>query len=265
MKLIKSVFNRITNNQFTPGVLIFLAILIVVFFMIQFPHKETEFKDLPFSVETVKDPTTELGTGYTTQVGSKGTESITYEYTGTLFDLIFQKGNIKKEKLSSSITKKPTNTISVMGTKKYQYMYCSNGTYQYFTDEQFKDPNTGFTHKSKDLCAENNDGTMTYLADAAPVANPTVKVSINPNLTSNNPTYNTSNPPVVNQAVYTSPVTTGNPEARQLCTNNYNSAKARLGSPPSGWNYGDSSPYDYLNSLNDIESTYEQCLRVAGY
>ncbi len=47
-------------------------------------------------------------------------------------------------------------------------MHCSNGTYRYYTDEQFKDSNTGFTSRSSDFCAENSQGTKTTLADNPP-------------------------------------------------------------------------------------------------
>ncbi len=53
-------------------------------------------------------------------------------------------------------------------TKRWQYMYCSNGSYRYYTDEQFKNPQTGFTKNSKDYCASNGQGKMTKLADKPP-------------------------------------------------------------------------------------------------
>ena len=45
-------------------------------------------------------------------------------------------------------------------------MICSDGSYRYYNDEQFKDPTVGFTSKNDDPCAESKHGTKTKLADA---------------------------------------------------------------------------------------------------
>lgn len=257
-----------TIKKCTPGILAVVAIFVVVFFMIQFPSSETKVEAVKFATTTslVRDSNIELGDSRVSQKGVEGIAKITYSHSGTLFDFIFRKDNIKKEKISSEVTKKPKDEVVTMGGKKYQYMYCSNGSYRYYTDDQFKSIDTGFTHKSEDYCSKNNQGTMTYLADAPPGTNNAVKVYISPALTSYKPTNNTTSPaPTINPPVYTGPVQTGNPEVRQLCENNYNSAMARLGSPPTSWNYGDSSVTEYYNSLNHIQSVYNSCLRAAGY
>lgn len=57
--------------------------------------------------------------------------------------------------------------------KRWQYMLCSNGTYRYYTDEQFKDSQIGFTEEGEDACASSNNGTKTGLADRPPENNTT--------------------------------------------------------------------------------------------
>lgn len=46
-------------------------------------------------------------------------------------------------------------------------MLCSDGSSRYYTDEQFKEPNTGFTSKSEDYCKANGQGEMVKLADTS--------------------------------------------------------------------------------------------------
>ena len=96
-------------------------------------------------------------------------KQITYSEPKSLFNIIFGGGVQSKLTVKSShITKQPVAQVVSSGTKKYQYMYCSNGSYQSYTNAQFNNPNTGFTHKSPDYCAQNNQGTETQLANAPP-------------------------------------------------------------------------------------------------
>lgn len=57
--------------------------------------------------------------------------------------------------------------------KRWQYMLCSNGTYRYYTDEQFKDPQIGFTEEGEDACANSSNGTKTGFSDKPPESNTT--------------------------------------------------------------------------------------------
>ena len=66
--------------------------------------------------------------------------------------------------ISTSVTD-PTDEIIAKGTTRYQYMYCSDGSSRYFTSEQMKDSTVGFTHRSEDYCASNNQGTQAALAN----------------------------------------------------------------------------------------------------
>lgn len=254
---------KIMASPIAPAVLSLMVILFAVSFLLPFSNTEAKSEDLSFMTSTTKDQSAELGDYNISQVGVKGTSLVTYKYTGTLFDLIFRKGNTHKEEVSSNMTKVPTKEIINQGTKKYQYMHCSNGSYRFYTDNQFKDPNTGFTHKSKDYCAENNEGAMAYLADTPNITKAESiefdKVAEVAKLKAamSTPTATLGNKPEVNTPTYTAPVETGNPEARQLCINNYNSAIARAGTS--------SNNTDYANLVNHAQSTYNLCLKAAGY
>lgn len=68
----------------------------------------------------------------------------------------------------SSNQTNPIDEVTAVGTRKYQYMHCSDGSYRYYTSEQFKNPNTGFTHQSPDSCAQNGAGTQIALSDTPP-------------------------------------------------------------------------------------------------
>ena len=69
---------------------------------------------------------------------------------------------------TSTATLDSVDQITAQGSRRYQYMYCSNGSYRYYTAEQFKDPNVGFTHQSPDNCAQSGQGTQTTIADVPP-------------------------------------------------------------------------------------------------
>ena len=47
-------------------------------------------------------------------------------------------------------------------------MYCSDGSYYYYTAEQFKNPEVGYTDQSPDTCAEKGAGAQTTIADVPP-------------------------------------------------------------------------------------------------
>ncbi len=61
-----------------------------------------------------------------------------------------------------------TDEIIAKGTSRFQYMYCSDGSYRYYTSEQMQVTTVGFTHRSPDGCAENNQGTQTALSNTPP-------------------------------------------------------------------------------------------------
>jgi hypothetical protein len=109
----------------------------------------------------------ELGTTKDAQNGSDGKKFTDFKVKQNLFQYIFLKNSFTKTELKSGVSKEPTKKIVLNGTRKWQYMMCSNGSYRYFTDEQFKSKVTGFTNSSPDFCAQNNQGTKIGLADTS--------------------------------------------------------------------------------------------------
>jgi len=105
------------------------------------------------SVETT-DANLELGQQEIRQTGKNGQKK---ERHNLLFGFV-----IDTEQTDS------VDEIVAKGSRRYQYMYCSDGSYRYYTAEQFKDPSVGFTHQSEDNCAKNGNGTQTTIADVPP-------------------------------------------------------------------------------------------------
>ncbi len=100
------------------------------------------------------DANLELGQKEVRQVGKDGERQVKH-------NLIFGFETSKTESAA-------VDEIIANGSRRYQYMYCSDGSYRYYTAEQFKDPQVGFTHQSPDGCAQNGSGTQTTIADAPP-------------------------------------------------------------------------------------------------
>ena len=119
---------------------------------------------ITFDTEYIDDDSLELGTVETQQEGVIGSKKIYYEK-----ELYLISGETKSRKHTrSETTREPVKKIIKRGTRRWQYMLCSDGSYRYFTDEQFQDKNIGFTHSSKDFCAENGQGNVVGLADNPP-------------------------------------------------------------------------------------------------
>lgn len=103
---------------------------------------------------SVTDSNLELGQTEVRQIGRDGQKQIKH-------NLIF--GTTVSE-----TNTEPIDEQIAKGSKRFQYMYCSNGSYYYYTAEQFKNPDVGYTHQSPDQCAQNGKGTQTTLADVPP-------------------------------------------------------------------------------------------------
>lgn len=126
-----------------------------------------ELELTPYATEYIDDDSMELGSQAIEREGKKGERKLYYKVTKTLI------GNEQKDKtyLNYEDIVQPTNEIIRRGTRKWQYMWCSDGGSRYYTDEQFSNPNIGFTHSSEDYCAKNGQGTMVQLSDYPPVSN----------------------------------------------------------------------------------------------
>ncbi len=163
------------TNRYIPKPLrrffsvIVLLIVIALFFAPIFSSTVIKSFPVAFNTQTISSSSLELGITQTKQNGTNGDKKIIYSEPKSLFNFIFGGGMQNHlTEIKSTIVKQPTNKIVANGTKKYQYMYCSNGSYRYYTDTQFKNPATGFTHKSPDYCAKNNEGTETQLSNQPP-------------------------------------------------------------------------------------------------
>lgn len=129
-------------------------------------YEGTEKKTMHYDTEYRDENGIELGTENVAQPGKNGEQYVKYRYKQPLFFYLFRKDEAQKIELDTGIISQTTSEIVLKGTRKWQYMMCSDGTSRYYTDEQFKDKNTGFTSKSPDYCAQNNQGTKVSLADS---------------------------------------------------------------------------------------------------
>lgn len=123
-----------------------------------------------FNTEYEDDNSLELGTEEVKQAGENGLKKVYTEerkklITGTVLDSDIAKVETIKE---------PVKEIIKRGTRRWQYMICSDGGWMFYNDEQFKDKNIGFTHASEDVCAKNGKGTAVALADSPSSSSPTV-------------------------------------------------------------------------------------------
>ena len=119
-------------------------------------------EDIAFGTDYIDDDNLELWVEEVEKDGVNGSKKVYYNE---------RKKWLSGEILESDITnteteKEPVNQIVRRGTRKWQYMYCSDNTYMYYTDEQFQNTYTGFTHASEDQCASSGHGSMTSLADS---------------------------------------------------------------------------------------------------
>ncbi len=117
-------------------------------------------------METKDENALELGTLQTAQEGKLGLKETNYKYRQSMFDYFFRKDRFTKTEISTKTLTEPENQITLRGTRKWQYMMCSDGGYRYYSDEEFKNPYTGFTNSSPDHCESNGQGKKISLADS---------------------------------------------------------------------------------------------------
>jgi hypothetical protein len=130
-------------------------------------YHETESTRTQFETKYVDNNQIELGKQTITTHGSNGTTETTYDYKTSLLGWLFDKNNQRGQgKISTKVIVEPVAQEVQKGTLKYQYMWCSNGTYRYYTNEQFANPQTGFTNSSPDYCRESGQGYKEKLASA---------------------------------------------------------------------------------------------------
>jgi hypothetical protein len=157
------------KEHWRPLAALAATLLFTVFLLPICSSTFTQSAPIAYTTQQVQDTAAELGNIVVKQTGADGVNTTTYKEPKSLYNLIF--GGGVKNKITvkaSTVSKEPITEVVSSGTKKYQYMYCTNGSYRSYTDAQFKDANTGFTHKSTDYCAANNEGANMQLADVPP-------------------------------------------------------------------------------------------------
>jgi hypothetical protein len=148
------------------GASIALIVFVALVGAIPFPYAFAKSTTVDFATENQKNASLELGDSKVLQEGRDGSKIVNMESLQSIWGRLFGFEPIQQKTVSEKIVDMPTSKLIANGTKKYQYMMCSDGRYRYFTDEQFKEPNTGFTSKSEDNCKANNQGTKVKLADS---------------------------------------------------------------------------------------------------
>ncbi len=147
-------------------VAVWLAVFLLVFSLIvPVSYTKAEQTTLKYEVEEKEEKSIEMGVEKIAQKGKEGLRDTKYRYKQSLFNYIFRRDSAKKAVIEFKEVKEPKKKLILIGTRKWQYMMCSNGTYRYFTNEQFKDKHTGFTSTSSDYCKENDQGHKIGLAD----------------------------------------------------------------------------------------------------
>ena len=282
----KSSKNKLTHPlkfSWRIGLILLVVALIVIVggfllcnYLIQKTVKEEDFwvENVAYSTTCIDDATLEKGTKEVQQEGVNGVRKNYFEITKKL--LTGEQTNWRY--LRWEDIKQPVNEIARCGTRKWQYMWCSDGGYRYYTDEQFSDPNTGFTHASEDFCAKNGQGAMTQLADTPPAANNNMSHSYewyvsmygDPNQPIEYPTYNPSPMPDLvtlhddygdnnnNQNTGTDRTTANN-----ICQSEANSAYQSIMRQLGAMGAGSSSASIEAQRVRD--NTYNSCMARYGY
>lgn len=156
------------KNKQTFGKIILATFLLgLIGGTIPFPYTYAKDDTISFGIENEKHADLELGETKILQEGRDGKKTVNIESYQSLWGRALGWQPIQQKEVDSRVTEKPVNRVVVNGTKKYQYMLCSDGSYRYYTDEQFKDPQTGFTSKSEDYCKKNGQGEMIQLSDTS--------------------------------------------------------------------------------------------------
>lgn len=146
-------------------IVVVIGLIVVVAAMIPIPYSYSESASIAHATKTNDDSELELGESKVAQQGADGSKVINYDAYQNAWGYLFGTSPMFTKETSIEIDKAPSDHVVHSGTRKYQYMMCSNGSHRYYTDDQFKERNTGFTSKSPDYCAQNNQGEKTTLSD----------------------------------------------------------------------------------------------------
>jgi|GEM_PF-3540275 len=151
---LQHVWRRFTKKQQPPTRLIVYGTVSLFLVLIGLFGSYTTTEELAYETTTTTDASLELGQQEKRQTGKPGS--------------VVVRRNLLFAFETSSTRTEPVDEVIAKGSRRYQYMYCSNGSYRYYTAEQFKNPLVGFTHQSEDFCSKSGQGKQTALADTPP-------------------------------------------------------------------------------------------------
>jgi hypothetical protein len=163
---INNFFKKLISDKWN---LIPIALVLLVPFawieIIEWSGSSKEFKQndtaavchvesINFEREEIQDSSIYLDDSGITANGVKGEREICINPDGSI--------------ASNEIIKEPVKEIFMRGIKRgYQYMWCSDGSYRFFSDTDYKN-GSWFVDNDVDDCAENSHGYMIKLADYPP-------------------------------------------------------------------------------------------------
>lgn len=163
-----TLFKQYGNNFLYSLLGLFGAVVVLLLLSAPISYQETKNEVTPFQTRDETSQTMELGESNITSQGLNGEDEVTYDSTGSILQRIFSQNEVTRKEIKRTVITAPVEKVVTNGTLKYQYMYCSDGSYRYYTDEQFTNPSTGFTSKSEDACSKNGNGFKTRIASEPP-------------------------------------------------------------------------------------------------
>lgn len=168
-------------------------------------HRKIE--NIGFRTEYQNSNAVELGDEKTERQGVTGEKEVVYKRSISVLRQFIGR-DPEESQISSKITKGPIDAIVLKGTRRWQYMHCSDGSYRYFTDDQMKNQQVGFTSKSPDYCAQHSQGKKMSLDDAAPsyrTYTPTPPATYRPHIYVPTPELSPMTPPPESKLEYNPP------------------------------------------------------------
>lgn len=131
-----------------------------------FPYTFSVSEKVNYNQTTIDTSSLEMGQSRFEAVGKAGERVTAHNTKRSIWNVIFG-GHSNGTDSSNEITKQPIQEVQLIGTRKYQYMLCSDGGYMYYTDEQFINKSVGYTSASADSCKDNGKGSKVSLADSS--------------------------------------------------------------------------------------------------
>jgi hypothetical protein len=174
---INRIWQRFNKKRGRRARVITYSTIAFVMLILSLLGSYTTTEIIKYESTSVSDSNLELGQSEVKQAGKAGEKQIKHNL---LFGIPI-----------STSTTEPKDEIVAKGTRRYQYMYCSDGSYYYYTAEQFKDTRVGYTHQSADQCAQNGKGTQTTIADVPPAEKVVQQVPVYKAPTYTSPSYTT--------------------------------------------------------------------------